>query len=67
VKKFIKAINIFRWLEFKREAIIVFANLKRNDKAYKHLDELMKVTWIVAYVLGMLIYAGLRELICYVL
>lgn len=60
--KFVK--NPLRWFEFKREAIILFANLQRNDKAHQHLDEYMKVVGILAYTLGMVVYIILYQLLC---
>jgi len=58
-----KRLNIFKWFEFKKESVIVFANLKRNQKAYQCLDEYAKAIWIFAYMCGMLVYALVAELI----
>lgn len=62
LKKLLKKINVFRWARFKREAVILFANLKRNDKAYKHLDEYVRTVGLIYYVIGMVVFAILREL-----
>ena len=60
-----KKLNIPRWFEFKKESIILFANLKRNNKAYKCLSEYTTAMWFLAYVCGMLGYAVMIELIKY--
>ena len=55
--------NPLKWFEYKREAIIVFANLKRNDRAYKHLYEYARTIGFLSYILGMLVYALLHHLL----
>jgi hypothetical protein len=63
LKKLLKKINVFRWYRFKREAVILFANLKRNDKANKHLSELLRVVFLASYILGMLAFAVIYNII----
>jgi len=55
--------NPLKWFEYKREAVIVFANLKRNDRAYKHLHEYARTIGFLSYILGMLVYALLHHLL----
>ena len=55
--------NPLKWFEFKKEAIILFANLKRNDKAYQHLSEYARTIGFLSYLLGMLVLAGLQLLL----
>lgn len=54
---FLKKINIFRYLEFEKEAVVLFANLKRNNKAYEHLDKYARTVGFISYVLGMIVVA----------
>ena len=58
-----KRLNIFKWFEFKKEYIIVFANLKRNQKGHQCLDKYIKAIWFFVYVCGMLGYTLMYKLI----
>lgn len=58
--------NPLRWFEFKREAVILFANLKRNEKAHKHLDEYTRVVALISYIVGMLAYLIIYNLLCWI-
>lgn len=60
-----KILNPIKWLEFKRESVIIFANLGRNNKAYKSLREYTNAVALVSYIVGMIVFAGLYSLICY--
>lgn len=62
-----KKLKIIKWFEFKGESIIVFANLKRNQKAHQCLEEYTKALWFLAYICGMLGYALISELVKFII
>lgn len=55
--------GIGRWFEFKREAIIIFANLNRNAKARYNLKEYATALFFLGYLSGLVVSALIRLLL----
>lgn len=59
--------NLRKKLEYKREAVIVFANLQKNKQARERLADYTHTIWILAYLTGLVVCAGLVLLCDYLL